>query len=87
MEKALFAVDVLSGFITAVALVRPTKSLADTEVRSVRKKMRDKAFARSVSRDDMLQGAQELGVDLDDLIQFVTDALKPVAQELGLKST
>ena len=87
MEKALFAVDELSGFITAVALVRPTKSLADTEVRSVRKKMRDKAFARSVSRDDMLQGAQELGVDLDDLIQFVTDALKPVAQELGLKST
>lgn len=86
MEKTLFGVDELSGFITAVALVRPTKSLADTDVRSVRKKMRDKAFARSVSRDDIVQGAEEMGVDLDEHIQFVIDALKPVAGELGLNA-
>jgi putative nucleotidyltransferase with HDIG domain len=84
MEKALFACDELSGFVTAVALVRPTKSLTDTEPRSVKKKMKDKAFAKSVSRDDMRQGAEELGVDFDDHITFVIDALKPVASELGL---
>ena len=84
MEKALFACDELSGFVTAVALVRPTKSLNDTSIRSVKRKMRDKGFARSVSRDDIRQGAEELGVELDDHIQFVIDALKPVATRLGL---
>ncbi|MBI4338738.1 MAG: HDIG domain-containing protein [Chloroflexi bacterium] len=85
MEKALFAVDELSGFVTACALVRPTKSLADTGAQGVRKKMRDKRFAASVSREDIVQGAGELGVDLDEHIQFVIDALKPVAEHLGLK--
>ncbi len=84
MEKALFACDELSGFVTAVALVRPTKSLSDTKVNSVKRKMKDKAFAKSVSRDDMRQGAAELGVELDDLISFVIEALKPVAPQLGL---
>ncbi len=84
MEKALFACDELSGFVTAVALVRPTKSLSDTKISSVKRKMKDKAFAKSVSRDDMRQGAAELGVELDDLIAFVIDALKPVAPQLGL---
>ena len=86
MEKALFACDELSGFVTAVALVRPTRSLSDTPVRSVRRKMKDKAFARSVSRDDMLQGAEELGVELDKLIEFVIEALGPVAPKLGLNA-
>ena len=85
MEKALFAVDELSGFVTAVALVRPTKSLMDTQVRSVRKKMKDKAFARTVSRNDIIQGAEDLGVDLDQHVAFVIEALKPVAIELGLQ--
>ena len=84
MEKALFACDELSGFVTAVALVRPTKSLSEVSVRSVRRKMKDKGFARSVSRDELVQGAQELGVDLDEHITFVVDALKPVAPQLGL---
>ena len=84
MEKALFACDELSGFVTAVALVRPTKSLSDTKVSSVKRKMKDKAFAKSVSRDDMRQGAEELGVELDDLIAFVIEALKPAAPQLGL---
>ena len=84
MEKALFACDELSGFVTAVALVRPTKSLSDTKVSSVKRKMKDKAFAKSVSRDDMRQGAAELGVELDDLIAFVIEALKPAAPQLGL---
>ncbi len=84
MEKALFACDELSGFVTAVALVRPTKSLSDTKVSSVKRKMKDKAFAKSVSRDDMRQGAAELGVELDDLVSFVIEALKPVAPQLGL---
>ena len=84
MEKALFACDELSGFVTAVALVRPTKSLSDTKVSSVKRKMKDKAFAKSVSRDDMRQGAAELGIELDDLISFVIEALKPVAPQLGL---
>ena len=84
MEKTLFAVDELFGFVTAVALVRPSKSLGETDVRSVRKKMKDKAFARSVNRDDIVQGAEELEVDLDQHIGFVVQALKPVASELGL---
>ncbi|MFH1141080.1 MAG: HAD family hydrolase, partial [Chloroflexota bacterium] len=71
---------------TAVALVRPSKSLSETDSGSVRKKMKDKAFARSVNRDDILQGAQELGADLDQHIAFVIQALRPVAEELGLKA-
>ena len=86
MEKTLFAVDELSGFVTAVALVRPSKSLADTDVRSVRKKMKDKRFAASVSREDIVQGAEEISVDLDEHVEFVIEALKPVASELGLKA-
>ena len=86
MEKALFAVDELSGFVTAVALVRPSKSLADVDARAVRRKMKDKAFARNVSRDDLVQGAEELGVELDQHIEFVAAALKPVASELGLNA-
>ena len=85
MEKALFACDELSGFVTAVALVRPTRSLSDTKVSSVKRKMKDKRFAASVSREDIVQGAEELGVDLDQHIQFVIDALKPVASRLGLE--
>ncbi len=85
MEKALYAMDELSGFVTAVALVRPSKSLAETQVRSVRKKMKDKAFARAINRDDIAQGAEELGVDLDEHIAFVIEALKPVANKLGLQ--
>jgi putative nucleotidyltransferase with HDIG domain len=84
MEKALYAVDELSGFVTAVALVRPSKSLDDVDTRAVRRKMKDKAFARSVNRDDLTRGAEELGVDLDEHIAFVVEALKPVASALGL---
>jgi putative nucleotidyltransferase with HDIG domain len=87
MEKALFACDELAGFITAVALVKPSKSLAEVEPKSVRKKMKDKAFARSVNREDITQGAAELGVALDEHIAFCIEALKPVAAELGLAGT
>ena len=84
MEKALFACDELAGFITAVALVKPSKSLAEVEAKSVRKKMKDKAFARSVSRDDIVNGAKELGVDLDEHIAFCIEAMKGIAGDLGL---
>ncbi|HZR66878.1 MAG TPA: HDIG domain-containing protein [Terriglobales bacterium] len=84
MEKALFACDELAGFITAVALVKPSKSLAEVDGKSVRKKMKDKAFARSVSRDDIVNGARDLGVDLDEHIAFCIEALKGAARELGL---
>ena len=84
MEKALFACDELAGFMTAIALVKPGKSLAEVEVKSVRKKMKDKAFARSVSRDDIVNGARDLGVDLDEHIAFCIEALKGIAKELGL---
>jgi predicted hydrolase (HD superfamily) len=84
MEKVLFACDELAGFITATALVKPSKSLAEVEAKSVRKKMKDKAFARSVSRDDIVNGAAALGVDLDEHIAFCIDAMKTVAGELGL---
>jgi predicted hydrolase (HD superfamily) len=84
LEKALFACDELAGFITAVALVKPSKSLVEVDAKSVRKKMKDKAFARSVSRDDIINGAQELGVDLDEHIAFCIEAMKAVAAELGL---
>jgi predicted hydrolase (HD superfamily) len=84
MEKALFACDELAGFITAVALIKPSKSLADVDVKSVRKRMKDKAFARKVNRDDIINGAASLGVDLDEHIALCIEALKPVATELGL---
>jgi putative nucleotidyltransferase with HDIG domain len=84
MEKALFACDELAGFITATALVKPGKSLAEVDAKSVRKKMKDKAFARSVSRDDIIKGAAELGVDLDQHITFCIEAMKGIAGELGL---
>jgi len=84
MAKALFATDELCGFLVACALVRPSRSLDDMEVKSVKKKLKDKAFARSVNRDDIYQGAEELGVELDDHIRFVIDALKPMQKEIGL---
>lgn len=84
MAKALFAVDELTGLITATALVKPTKSLNDVDARSVRKKMKDKAFARGVNREDIALGAAELGVDLDEHIQFVIDAMRSRAGLLGL---
>jgi putative nucleotidyltransferase with HDIG domain len=84
MEKALFACDELAGFITAVALIKPGKSLAEVDVKSVRKRMKDKAFARKVNRDDIVNGAAELGVDLEDHINFCIEALKPIADLLGL---
>ena len=84
MEKALFACDELAGFITAVALVKPGKSLAEVDAKSVRKKMKDKAFARSVRRDDIVNGARELGVDLDEHIAFCIEALNRIAAQLGL---
>jgi putative nucleotidyltransferase with HDIG domain len=87
MEKTLYAVDELSGFIIAVALVRPSKSILDVEPSSVRKKMKDKAFARAVNRDDIINGAQAMGVDLNDHIAEVTEALKGIADELGLRGT
>jgi putative nucleotidyltransferase with HDIG domain len=84
MEKALFACDELAGFITAVALIKPGKSLAEVDAKSVRKRMKDKAFARKVNRDDIVNGAVALGVDLDEHITFCIEALKPIADELGL---
>ena len=84
VARALFAVDELCGFLVACALVRPSKSLRDLEVSSVKKKLKDKAFARGVNRDDVVQGAAELGVPLDDHIGFVLEALRPVEQSLGL---
>src|ERR1700674_4159085 len=84
MEKALFACDELAGFITAVALIKPGKSLAEVDTRSVRKRMKDKAFARKVNRDDIISGAADLGVDLDEHIGFCIEAMKPIAKELGL---
>ena len=84
MEKALFACDELAGFITAVALVKPGKSLAEVDAKSVRKKMKDKAFARSVNRADIVTGAAQLGVDLEAHIAFCIEAMKGVADKLGL---
>jgi len=84
MEKALFASDELAGFITAVTLVKPGKSLAEVDAKSVRKKMKDKAFARSVNRDDMVNGAADLGVDLEEHIAFCIEAMKEIAGRLGL---
>jgi len=84
MEKALFACDELAGFITACALVKPGKSLAEVEAKSVRKKMKDKAFARSVHREDIIAGAGELGLELEEHIAFCIEAMKGIAVELGL---
>jgi putative nucleotidyltransferase with HDIG domain len=84
LEKALFACDELAGFITAVALVKPQHSLAEVDVKSVRKKMKDKAFARAVNRDDIIQGAQELGLELDRHIEFCVRAMQENAAALGL---
>jgi len=84
MAKTLFAVDELTGLITATALVRPSKSVHEVDARSVRKKMKDKAFARGVNRDDVINGAADLGVELDWHIQFVIDAMKARADSLGL---
>jgi len=85
MEKALFACDELAGFITATALIKPNKSLAEVDAKSVRKRIKDKAFARSVSRDDIINGAAALGVDLDEHITFCIEAMKTVAGELELE--
>ena len=85
MEKTLFACDELAGFITACALVKPGKSLAEVEAKSVRKKMKDKAFARSVNRDDITKGAADLGLELEEHIGFCIEAMKGIARELGLK--
>lgn len=87
MARALFATDELCGFLVACALVRPTKSLDGLEVSSVKKKLKDKAFARSVNRDDIRQGVEELGVDLDEHIRFVIAALQPLQTKIGLNST
>jgi putative nucleotidyltransferase with HDIG domain len=84
MAKTLFAVDELTGLITATALVRPSKSVMEVEAKSVRKKMKDKAFARGVSREDVTEGAADLGVDLDEHIAFVIAAMQSVAPTLGL---
>jgi putative nucleotidyltransferase with HDIG domain len=84
MEKTLFACDELAGFITACALVKPGKSLAEVEAKSVRKKMKDKAFARSVNREDITNGAADLGVELEEHIAFCIEAMKGIAGELGL---
>ena len=84
LDKVLFACDELAGFLTACALVKPTKRIAEVEVPSVRKKMKDKAFARGVNREDVIQGAAELGVDLDTHIAFCLEAMKKRAGELGL---
>lgn len=84
LAKTLFAVDELCGFLVACALVRPSRSLGDLEVRSVRKKLKDKAFARGVSRPDIIQGAEELGAPLDDHVTFLLEALRPEEARLGL---
>jgi len=85
LQKALFACDELAGFITAVTLVRPSKSLAEVEVSSVKKKLKDKSFARTVNRDDIHRGTAELGVELDAHIAFCIEAMRGISAELGLE--
>ncbi|MCL4500134.1 MAG: HAD family hydrolase [Chloroflexi bacterium] len=87
LEKTLFACDEVAGFITAVALVKPHRSVFEVDAKSVRKKMKDKAFARSVSREDIVEGAKELGVELDEHIDFCIRAMQARANELGLNGT
>jgi len=84
MEKSLYAVDELTGFVTAVALVRPSKAVRDVDAPAVRRKMKDKAFARAVSRDMMQKGAEDLGIPFDELVAEIVIALDRVAVELGL---
>jgi putative nucleotidyltransferase with HDIG domain len=84
MDKAIFALDELTGFIMACTLVKPSKSLSEIEPKSVRKKLKDKAFARGVNREDIQKGMAQLGADLDETILFVASALKPVAADIGL---
>ena len=84
MAKTLYAVDELCGFLVACALVRPSRSLSDLEVKSVKKKLKDKAFAKGVDRDDVRRGADELGVPFAEHVQFVVEALRPVEKTLGL---
>lgn len=84
MAKALFACDELCGFLVACSLVRPDKKIASVEISSVKKKLKDKSFARNVSRDDIINGAAELGVNMDEHIQFVVNAMKVNAESLGL---
>jgi len=87
LEKTLYAADELSSFVLAVALVRPTKSIRDVDVRAVKKKMKDKAFARAVNREDISRGAEELGMPIDDVIRDVIAALRTDAHRLGLTGT
>jgi putative nucleotidyltransferase with HDIG domain len=87
MDKALYAVDELTGLIVAVALVRPSKSIMDVKIKSIKKKWKDKAFARGVSREAIEQGAADLGVDLNEHIAIVLSAMQSIADELGLKGT
>jgi predicted hydrolase (HD superfamily) len=87
MQKVLYAVDELVGFVAAVALVRPSKAVADVEVPAVKKKFKDRAFARGVHREQIFTGAEQLGVDLDEHIQVVIDAMKGSAEALGLAGT
>ena len=84
LARSLFACDELAGFLTACALVKPTKAIAEVEVPSVRKKMKDKAFARGVHREELVAGAEQLGIPFDEHVEIVRDALKPIAEELGL---
>ena len=87
LEKTLYACDELAGFITAISYVKPHRSVLEVDVSSVKKKMKDKAFARSVNRQDILDGAEELGVPLDDHIDFCIKAMQEKAEELGLKGS
>lgn len=87
MEKSLYAVDELSGFVTAVALVRPSKRVADVDAASVRRKMKDKAFARAINRDMMVKGAEDLDMPFEDLVTEVVSALSGVADRLGLEGS
>ncbi len=87
MAKVLFACDELAGFITAVALVRPSKSIHEVKPKSVKKKLKDKSFAASVNREEVRRGMEELEVDPDEHIQFVIDALRPIAGDIGLQGT
>ena len=84
LARSLFAVDELVGLITAVALVRPSKSVRDVKAKSVKKKLKDKAFARSVSREDIAQGVEELGVDMTEHITRIVEAMSEIADEIGL---